>query len=308
MSMKKKMKDTIKKSNKGKLSRRQKVRTAIQLCWAAITNGYLIGFLEGKIYQGPIKNVCLPGLNCYSCPGSLGSCPIGALQATLGDRNYKFAFYVIGTLMIFGAFFGRIVCGFLCPFGLIQDLLYMIPVPRSWRKRKLIPGDRVLKYLKYVMLVLLCIVLPMTVLDVIGDGKPWFCAYVCPAGTFMGGVPLIATNPLLRDALGWLWAWKLSILIGIFVLSLLFYRPFCRYLCPLGAIYGCFNPIAIQRYKKVEAKCIDCGKCKVACPFDIDPSKNPNSVDCIRCGRCLDSCPTSAIESTGLLEKIKRKS
>ena len=288
------------------MGRIQKFRTAIQICWTALTNGYLIGFLQGKIYQGASKNICVPGLNCYSCPGALGSCPIGALQSTLGDRNYKFAFYVIGTLMIFGALFGRVVCGFLCPFGLIQDLIYKIPVPKTWRKRKLLPGDRILKYLKYVMLVVMVILLPMVVVDIIGDGKPWFCSYVCPAGTFMGGVPLVATNPLLADALGFLWAWKLTLLIGIIVLSLLFYRPFCRYLCPLGAIYGCFNPIAFQRYKVDKEKCIDCGLCKKACPFDIDPVKNPNSLECIRCGRCQDACPVDALKSTGLIEKIKK--
>ena len=285
---------------------RQKVRTAIQLCWTALTNGYFIGFLQGKIYQGQMKNICVPGLNCYSCPGALGACPIGSLQATLGDRKYKFAFYVLGFLMVFGSFFGRIVCGFLCPFGLLQDLIYMIPLPKFLKKRKLLPGDRVLKYLKYVMLVVFCIVLPMVVVDIVGQGKPWFCAYVCPSGTFLGGIPLLSTNPSLSAVVGFLWTWKLFILISILLLSLVFYRPFCRYLCPLGAIYGCFNPIAFQRYRKDEDACIECGQCQTACPFDIDPARNPNSVDCIRCGRCLDACPTNALESTGLLAKIRK--
>ena len=288
------------------MAKRQKVRTAIQLCWTALSNGYLIGFAKGKIYGGPLKNLCVPGLNCYSCPGALGSCPIGALQATLGSRNFKFAFYVLGFLMLFGAFFGRVVCGFLCPFGLIQDLIYKIPVPKSWRKRKLLPGDRFLKWIKYLLLGLFVILLPMVVVDVVGQGKPWFCAYVCPSGTFLGGVPLIAANEGLRSVLGWLWNWKLSLLIVTLVLSLFFYRPFCRYLCPLGAIYGCFNPIAFKRYRKDEDACISCGKCKVVCPFDLDPAKNPNSVECIRCGRCLDACPTDALEMMGLWKKPKK--
>ncbi len=288
------------------MAKRQKVRTAIQLCWTALSNGYLIGFAKGKIYGGSLKNLCVPGLNCYSCPGALGACPIGALQATLGSRNFKFAFYVLGFLLLFGAFFGRVVCGFLCPFGLIQDLIYKIPVPKSWRKRKLLPGDRFLKWLKYILLALFVILLPMVVVDVVGQGKPWFCAYVCPSGTFLGGVPLIAANEGLRSVLGWLWTWKLSLLIGILVLSLFFYRPFCRYLCPLGAIYGCFNPIAFQRYKKDEDACISCGKCQTVCPFDLDPSKNPNSMECIRCGRCLDACPTDALEMMGLWKKPKK--
>jgi len=229
------------------------------------------------------------------------------MQATLTSRNHKTAFYAIGFLILFGALLGRIVCGFLCPFGLVQDLIYKIPVPKAWRKRKLLPGDRWLKYLKYIILVLFCILLPLVVVDVVGQGKPWFCTYICPSGTLLGGIPLVASNESLQAALGWLWRWKLTLLIGLLVLSLFFYRPFCRYLCPLGAIYGCFNPVAAAKYRKTDA-CIDCGKCKTVCPYDIDPSKTPNATECIRCGRCLDACPTDALELMGLWKRKKTES
>ena len=284
------------------MAKRQRIRTAVQIAWTALSNGYLAGFTNGTIFRGTYKNICLPGLNCYSCPGALGSCPLGALQATLSDRNYRLAFYVTGFLMLFSSLFGRFVCGFLCPFGLVQDLLYKIPLPKKWRRRKLLPGDRILKWLKYLLLVLFCILLPMVVVDTFGQGKPWFCAYVCPSGTFLGGIPLVAANEGLRAVLGWLWNWKLSLLIGILLLSLFFYRPFCRYLCPLGAVYGCFNPVSLVRYRVDQSTCINCGKCKTACPFELDPSKKPNSAECIRCGRCLDACPTGAL---GMYRKQK---
>ena len=143
------------------MGKRQKVRTAIQVCWTALSNGHMTGFLQGKLYTGPMKTLCVPGLNCYSCPGALGACPLGALQSTLADRRFKFAFYAVGFFLLFGAVLGRFVCGFLCPFGLLQDLLYKIPLPKSWKKRKLLPGDRVLKWLKWVLLVLFCILLPL---------------------------------------------------------------------------------------------------------------------------------------------------
>ncbi len=285
------------------MGKRQKFRTAVQLLWTALSNGYAAGFLQGKLYGGQLKNLCVPGLNCYSCPGALGACPLGALQATLADRNYKFAFYAVGFLLLFGAVLGRFVCGFLCPFGLIQDLIHRIPLPKRWKKRKLLPGDRVLKWVKYLLLALFCVLLPLVAVDVVGQGKPWFCAYVCPSGTFLGGIPLVAANEGLRTVLGWLWNWKLGLLIGILLLSLFVYRPFCRYLCPLGAIYGCFNSIAFLRYKKDAGACIDCGACKAACPFDLDPSKAPNSMECVRCGRCLDACPTDALTIMGLKPK-----
>jgi hypothetical protein len=113
---------------------KSKSRLIVQLVFTALSNGYVRGFAEGKIFTGKIKSVCVPGLNCYSCPGASGSCPIGSLQATLGSRNHKSAFYVLGFLMIVGAFFGRLVCGFLCPFGLVQDLLYKIPFFKKLKK------------------------------------------------------------------------------------------------------------------------------------------------------------------------------
>ena len=105
---------------------RRHARTAVQLGWTALTNGYAAGFAKGTIYKGELKRVCVPGLNCYSCPGALGSCPIGSLQAVLGDRDHWFSFYAVGFLLFIGALLGRFVCGWLCPFGLVQDLLHKI--------------------------------------------------------------------------------------------------------------------------------------------------------------------------------------
>ncbi len=278
------------------------LRTWVQICFTALTNGYATGFVKGKIFTGPTKKLCLPGLNCYSCPGALGSCPIGSLQAVLGDRNYSFAFYVVGFLMLVGALAGRFVCGWLCPFGLVQDLLHKIPFPKKLKK---LPGDKILKYLKYVILAGFVIILPMTVLDIVGQGSPWFCKYICPSGTLFGGIPLIAANPALQAALGWLFTWKVAILAVLCVLSVIVFRPFCRYLCPLGAIYGCFNPVALYRFKVDGHKCVDCGLCQKACPMDIPVNKTPNSPECIRCGKCKAACPHSAICNAVSFKKEK---
>lgn len=268
------------------------LRLTVQVCFAALTNGYLRGFAEGKIFTGRSKAVCVPGLNCYSCPGALGSCPIGSLQATLGSRNYKFAFYVVGFLMIIGALLGRFVCGWLCPFGLVQDLLYKIPLIKKLKK---LPGDRILKWLKYVILVVFVILLPLFVVDIIGQGKPWFCEYICPSGTLSAGIPLVLLNEGLRAVVGWLYIWKLFILAALLFLSILVYRPFCRYLCPLGAIYGLFNPVSLYRYQVDQAKCTKCGACQKACKLDIKVYEKPNSLECIRCGDCKKACPHGAI-------------
>lgn len=282
---------------------RSKLRLGCQVAFTALSNGYVQGFFQGKIYSGPTKYACVPGLNCYSCPGALGSCPIGSLQAVIGSRKFHLSLYVLGFLMMVGAILGKAVCGVLCPFGLVQDLLHKIPGVKKLRR---LPSEKYLQWLRYVMLGLLVILLPMVVVDIVGQGSPWFCKYVCPSGTLLGGIPLLAGNPALRGAVGWLFTWKIAILVVILVLSVFLYRPFCRYLCPLGAVYGFFNRFALYRFTLNEEQCTHCGACHQVCGLDIDPSKTPNHSQCIRCGKCLDACPHGAICSTWQKKKDKK--
>ncbi len=272
-----------------------RLRTWVQLCFTALTNGYAAGFVKGDIFKGPTKALCLPGLNCYSCPGALGSCPLGSLQAVLASREYQFSFYIVGFLLAVGALVGRFVCGWLCPFGLVQDLLHKLPGVKKLRK---LPGDRWLRFLKYFLLAGFVVILPMTALDLVGQGQPWFCKYICPSGTLFGGIPLLGADPLLRGALGWLFTWKAGILVVLLLLSTMVYRPFCRYLCPLGAIYGFFNGVALYRLRVDEHKCVNCGVCQKVCKLDIPTNRTPNSPECIRCGDCIRACPHGAISDT----------
>ena len=216
-------------------------RHGIQALWAFLTNSHVSGFVTGKIYTGKLKNVCVPGLNCYSCPGAVGACPIGSLQAVVGSWNFKMAYYVIGFLIFIGAIFGRLICGFLCPFGLIQDLLNKIPFPKKIRTFK---GDKLLRKLKYVIFAVFVILLPMFLVDIMGQGAPYFCKLICPAGTLEGGIPLALLNKSMRSALGALYVWKNAILVVTIILSIIIYRPFCKWICPLGAIYSLFNKVS----------------------------------------------------------------
>lgn len=272
-----------------------RARLVAQAAATFLSNAHLAGFVEGTVQTGPSKAVCVPGLNCYSCPGAVGACPIGSLQAVLASRDRWVSFYVTGFLVLVGSLLGRLVCGWLCPFGLVQDLLHKIPFPL---KPKVLPGERWLRGLRYVVLGLLVVMLPLTVLDLTGQGQPWFCEYLCPSGTLFAGIPLVAANPDLQAALGWLFDWKVAILVACLLASVVLWRPFCRYLCPLGAIYGLFNPIALYRYQVDEHACTGCGACHAACPMDIDAHAAPNSHDCVRCGACKSACPTGALVST----------
>lgn len=269
-----------------------RIRLVTQACVAALCNGYVKGFARGRIFDGAAKSVCVPGLNCYSCPGALGACPIGSLQAVLNTRDFKVSLYVAGLLFIFGTIFGRFVCGFLCPFGLIQDLLYKIPFVKKIRR---LPCEKFLRALRFVFLAVFVILLPAFVADFTGLGEPWFCKWICPVGTLEGGIPLVLLNSAMRGAAGFIFRWKVAILAITLISSIVIYRPFCRYVCPLGAIYGAFNKIAFLRYKIDSEKCTECGACQKVCRLDIPVWQKPNSIDCIRCGDCKATCPHNAI-------------
>lgn len=271
-----------------------KVRLFFQIIYTIITNGYIYGFFNGKIYKGPLKYACVPGLNCYSCPGAVASCPLGALQAALNQRKIEIPFAVLGFFFVFGSLFGRFICGWLCPFGLLQDLLHKIPV---FKKRKQLPVHHILKYGKYLTLFGLVIIGSAFLFE--GFAKiPAFCKYLCPSGTFMGAIPLLSTNEELLAQVGGLFYWKLGILFLLIILSIKVYRPFCQYLCPLGAIYGWFNRFSLVQIHWEKDTCISCMACQRACPVNLTPEKISVSPECIKCGKCADACPKSCLHWT----------
>lgn len=278
-------------------------RHIVQSAATLLSNPHIPNFFNGTINKSASKQVCVPGLNCYSCPGAAGACPIGSLQSVMGSRGQSFSFYVTGLLLLFAALLGRFICGFLCPFGLVQDLLHKIKIPKLTVPSK---PDRVLRYLKYAMLALV-IFAPLFMTDVFGIGTPAFCKYICPAGTLQGGIPLLISNPTLRQAAGWLFSWKMLVLIAILVLSVLIYRPFCKYLCPLGAFYGLFNKLSLYHMSLDKSRCIDCGKCEKACKMGVKVTEDVNSAECIRCGDCKHACPTGAIYSGFMPRKTETK-
>ena len=277
---------------KGKGRGRISFQRKVQLLSAVFFNGYAAGFVRGKLFTGKSKALCVPVLNCYSCPGALGACPIGSLQAALGGSGRHVPFYVLGFLMLFGIVLGRLVCGLLCPFGLVQDLLHKIPVPK-WR----VPGriDRPARYLKYVVFLVLVIALPVFAVTKSGVNPPYFCKFLCPAGTLGGGFPQMIANPMLRELAGFLFQWKVVVLAGILIFSMFVHRPFCRYLCPLGAFYSVFNRFSFYQMRLDGEKCVGCRACERACPMGVEVTKNVNSPECIRCGKCRSVCPTGAV-------------
>ena len=265
-------------------------RGLIQAGAVLLTNLHLPNFFKGGIYQGKGKAVCVPGLNCYSCPAASGACPIGSFQAVVGSSKFSFSYYITGFLILSGVLLGRFICGFLCPFGWFQELLHKIPTKKLSTK-KLKP----LNCIKYAVLLFTVVLLPMLITNDVGMGDPFFCKYLCPQGVLEGAIPLAAVNSGIRAALGALFSWKLGILITVIVLSVLFYRPFCKWLCPLGAFYALLNKVSLLGMKVDKHKCVSCGKCAQVCRMDVDVTKTPDHTECIRCGMCVHACPTKAV-------------
>ncbi|MBM9615043.1 4Fe-4S binding protein [Desulfobulbus rhabdoformis] len=273
----------------------QRLRQWIQFIFTLLTNGYW-GFLgSGSLYQGPLKVLCSPGLNCYSCPASTTFCPIGSLQQLLLGVRMSFAAgqlfigtYVVGAVGLLAASFGRFICGWACPFGWLQEWLHRIPSPTvslpSW-----------LGWCRYFVLVVTVVLLPLLLLNDFDMGLPWFCKFLCPAGTLEAGISMLVLDSSLRSSIGWLFVNKLILLTLTLIASVLISRPFCRVLCPLGAFYGLFNRISLIRLKFAADKCTKCGACHRVCPVEIRVDEAPNSHACIRCLRCLHECRYGAL-------------
>ena len=274
----------------------QRLRRWVQLVFTLLTNGYWGFPASASPYQGPLKVLCSPGLNCYSCPASTTFCPIGSLQQLLLGVRLSLAAgqlfigtYVVGCVGLLGAVFGRFLCGWACPFGLIQEWLHRIPSPKAHLPHWLGWG-------RYLVLIVFVNILPLVFLDAFDLGLPWFCKFLCPAGTLEAGIPMLILDADLRASVGWLYVNKLCLLALTLVASVAVSRPFCRVLCPLGAFYGLFNRISLIRLKFDADKCTKCGACQRICPVDLRVDEEPNSAACIRCLKCCtEACPSGAL-------------
>ena len=269
---------------------RPSTRRLVQFYAALLFNAHLKGFVEGEIYTGKMKYACVPGFNCYSCPGAVGACPLGAVQNALASSGHRAGWYVLGIIMLYGVIFGRTICGWLCPLGLIQELMNKIPTAKL-RKSRI---TRALSWLKYLILAVFVVALPLWYGLKHDIPLPGFCKYICPAGTLEGAIGLLS-NPVNAgkfSMLGILFTRKFVIMLIIGLACVFCYRSFCRFLCPLGAIFGLFNRFNLIGVKVDAGRCNHCGACVRSCGMDV---RQAGDHECINCARCMDVCSQKAI-------------
>lgn len=250
-------------------------RTLVQLASLVFANSYILSFL--KFCPAPV-------LNCHACPLAVMACPIGSLQRFLGQRRFPFA--LVGFSTVIGALVGRMTCGWACPFGFLQDILFKIRL--FPKKLQVQTGYGLSKASRYLVLI------GIVIIGAFATGEPLFCK-LCPAGGLEAGLPLVATDPSIRAMTGTLFIVKMAIVLVFIVTAILMERPFCRFICPLGTIYSPFNKVSYVRLKVDKQLCSECGACRAACPMGIDPHLDVDSGDCIRCLECT-SCPAIKVK------------
>jgi ferredoxin-type protein NapH len=251
-------------------------RTLVQVLSALTLNSYFT--------QRITKGLPCPALNCYACPAAAFACPIGSIQNAIGV--HKPPFYVLGVVGLVGALVGRASCGWLCPFGWIQELVYKLPVPKLRLPNRF-------NWTRYVVLAVFVAAIPFL------TNTPWFCK-LCPAGSLEAGIPMALLSADIRKMIGVFYWLKIGILGGFVAWMSVTRRPFCRWVCPLGALWSPFNTVSAVRLQVNEGTCIQCNRCQQVCPVNIRAHENPNNSACIRCLACMRECPTHSISVEAL--------
>jgi len=236
-----------------------------------------VQFAFAGLWLGPmgLRLHWLPGcvFHCYGCPLATLACPVGVVAQF--SALHVFPLLAAGVVVAAAALVGSLICGWACPFGLLQDLLGKVPTPR-WR----IPSW--MSHGRYVVLAGLVVAVPY----VYGEAHRLFICRVCPAGVMEAGLPSLASTALSgQPYLGMSWV-KWALLGGFAAAALVAYRPWCAVLCPLGGFLGLFNRLSVFHLRFDRQACTECNLCRSRCRVGVTVERRVNTTRCIRCLEC----------------------
>ncbi|MBU4199795.1 MAG: 4Fe-4S binding protein [Verrucomicrobia bacterium] len=263
-------------------------RRFIQILAAILLTSNITVFSANGIFFG---GVCLPVIHCNACPLTWLACPIYTISEYI--QFHSVPWLALGLIAGFGVLVGRFFCGWICPMGLLQELLYLIPAPK-------LRLPFFLRWLKYAFLIV-----------GVGGVAYWagkdvlyfFCAY-CPPATMEVLLPsMVSQQDWSLDTWRML---RLSVLVFVLVIVVFNIRWFCKAMCPVGALVALTNKFSLFAIRLDPAVCIHCGKCEKVCPMDVPVeacSRTGRAVnrhtECIECLKCQQVCPVNAIRNNG---------
>ena len=242
---------------------------------------------------------CFPFFYCHACPSASAACPIRSLEISVykvfknsASFSIQFLLYPLLILWTVGLMSGRAICGWACPFGLLQRLTTK---PARWLKNKYpklksfdrSKADRSLRYTKYAVLITLVFLIPAFIGFMFTD--------ICPNGVLFGTIPIMLLNPGQYVPASYFYP-ALVVFILFFIFIFTIERGWCRYLCPVGALLAPFNKISYLSVDVDKEECIHCNACSNVCPMAIDVPNMNRDLECIYCGKCVSACPKSIIE------------
>lgn len=263
------------------MKKRNHIRLVIQIFFFVFVG--LIAINKGLSEIGKSFSF-LPELSLHAI------CPFGGIETlystiTLGQtvkKIHESSLVMMWLVFILTFLLGPVFCGWICPLGSIQEWISKIG-KRIFKKKhnKIMPKklDRWLRYLRYIVLLWVVYATAKSLTLVFLEFDPYYALF-----NFWTGEAAITS---------------IAFLIIILLLSLIIERPWCKYLCPYGAVLGLFNKISIFKIRRNNQKCIGCQKCDNICPMNIEISKKETVKDtqCIKCMECTSEiiCP---IENT----------
>lgn len=197
--------------------------------------------------------------------------------------------YAMTTIMLLGILLGPVFCGFVCPFGFMQDLSSRLGKILGIKRRQMPKKyQKLLVFTRYIIFLLVGVSSVQIIFQLLGyDPRVNFLKIMESQVVSVGAIMTII----------------IFLIIGVF-----FKRPFCNYFCYEGAKYGVMGVARLFRIKRNESSCVNCKKCDKVCPMNIEISTNKkvNSLQCVNCYECVSCCPIeNTLKVAPIIDDIK---